>query len=85
MRRLTPDFKAANTDVVAVGNGRPEYAKDFVEKTGFEGKVYCDRDQGSYKLAGMKHPATAKARPANHIVVQVDVAAVKTPRAPKSS
>src|SRR5206468_12470124 len=47
--------QAANTDLVAVGNGLRECAKDFVEKTGFEGKVYCDRGQGSYKLAGMKH------------------------------
>ena len=37
------------------------------------------------KLPGMKHPAGAKARPATHIVVKVDVAKVKTPRAPRSS
>ncbi len=35
------------------------------------------------KLPGMKKPATAKARPAVGIVIRVNLAAVKTPRAPK--
>jgi plastocyanin len=36
-------------------------------------------------LPGMKNPSGAKARPAMDIVVKVDVAKVKTPRAPRSS
>ncbi len=35
------------------------------------------------KLRGMKHPEDAKARPANKIVVKVDLDAVKLPRRPK--
>lgn len=37
------------------------------------------------RLPGMKHPSSAKARPAVKIVVKVDADAVKTPRAPRSS
>jgi plastocyanin len=37
------------------------------------------------RLAGMRHAATAKARPATRITVNVDVARIKTPRAPRSS
>jgi plastocyanin len=36
------------------------------------------------QLAGMKDPASATARPATNIVVDVDVAKVKTPRAPRN-
>lgn len=34
------------------------------------------------RLAGMKNPAAAKARPANRIVVKVDVASIRTPPVP---
>lgn len=35
------------------------------------------------KLRGMRHPATAKARPASHIVIAVDLAAIPLPDMPK--
>jgi plastocyanin len=34
------------------------------------------------KLPGMKHPTTAKPRPANHIVVSIDLSTVKMPKLP---
>jgi Right handed beta helix region len=37
------------------------------------------------KLRGMKHPAHARARPANKIVVKVDVDAIKLPRRPRNA
>jgi plastocyanin len=36
------------------------------------------------KLKGMKHPSTAKADPATHIVVHVDIDSIPTPKKPKS-
>ncbi len=36
------------------------------------------------RLPGMRHPATAKAQPAVGIVVDVNVDAVQTPKAPSS-
>ena len=39
-------------------------------------------DATAAEAAGMKNPMTAKAQPANHIVVNVDLAAVTMPTLP---
>ncbi|HVY61059.1 MAG TPA: peroxiredoxin-like family protein, partial [Planctomycetota bacterium] len=55
MRRILPEVRAAGAELYVVGNGRPEYARDFLQATGLEATVFCDKSQESYRLAGMNH------------------------------
>ncbi len=84
--------KPSNIEAVLPCSGTPVPATDSLDIQKYlDAKHPKPRDYRTAKtpkpprLAGMKHPATAKARPADHIVVNVDVARVKTPRAPRSS
>lgn len=49
-----PEVKEAGVKLVVVGNGTPEQGKFFLEKTGLEADLYCDRDLDAYKAASMK-------------------------------
>lgn len=59
MRRALPEIRAAGADLVIVGSGRPEQARDFLEATKLERagggvEVFCDEDLTAYRLARMK-------------------------------
>src|SRR5688572_7145016 len=54
LRQRLPEMRAHGAQIVVVGSGRPEQAKNFLEVTGVEAKVFCDRDLESYRRAGLK-------------------------------
>jgi hypothetical protein len=51
LRRALPEIRAAGVDLVVVGSGRPEHARDFLEKVGLDAPVFCDRSLDAYRLA----------------------------------
>jgi len=47
-------FQAAGANLVAIGNGTPQMAADFVASFSVPFPVYTDPERSSYKLAGLK-------------------------------
>lgn len=48
------DFDQAGARLVAIGNGTPTMAKDFVDRFGIGFDVFTDPDRETYARAGMK-------------------------------
>ncbi len=49
-----PDIRKKGAEAFIVGSGRPEQARDFLEKGGLDVTVFCNPDLAAYKAAGMK-------------------------------
>lgn len=47
-------FEARGARVVAIGNGTPAMARDFVQQFGLELEVFTDPSRASYRAAGLK-------------------------------
>ena len=54
MDRARHDFRAANVNLVLIGQGTPRQAAEFRRRQGIQLPVLADRDRVSYKAAGTK-------------------------------
>lgn len=54
LRLAKQRIQDAGAEVVVVGSGRPEQARDFASAVGFDGPIYCDKTLEAYKEAGLK-------------------------------
>lgn len=43
----------AGAGIVAIGNGTPEQAKEFLDKSGFTGELYVSPDRAAYRSFGL--------------------------------
>ncbi len=54
MDRARHDFRAADVNLVLIGQGTPRQAAEFRRRQGIQLPVLADRDRVSYKAAGTK-------------------------------
>jgi hypothetical protein len=54
LRDALDEIRAAGAELVVVGNGRPEHARDFREAQGVRFPLLVDPDLASYAAAGLR-------------------------------
>ena len=54
MGKAVPEIRAQGAELVAIGNGTPLMARDFVESFDVGFPVYTDPDRAAYRLSGLR-------------------------------
>ncbi|MCA9597521.1 MAG: AhpC/TSA family protein [Myxococcales bacterium] len=54
LRERESEIEERGARLVIVGNGRPEHAQGFAERTNMHGKVFTDPSRATYRALGMR-------------------------------
>lgn len=54
MRDGEPAIRDRGGRLFVIGNGKPDHARHFVERTGLDGKVFTDPGRATYRALGMR-------------------------------
>ncbi len=63
MRDVVPEIRARGAELVVVGNGQPEHARDFRERQALDFPLYVDPDLEAYAAAGLRRGVSTMFRP----------------------